>query len=164
VALLTSKALAIGDTAPDFELPEAFGGTVRLSDVLTRGSALLAFYPSDFGVMCAVELKMLQSLLPRFEELHTTVLGISTNSVVTHSAWKEHMKFTFPLLSDFNGQVSDALGVLLGEEVHTGYMLGRCMRAVYIIDRERKVRYFWVTEDHASEPDYDELLEICSRL
>ncbi|MDW5562173.1 MAG: redoxin domain-containing protein [Methanomassiliicoccus sp.] len=161
---MTAKSLAVGATAPDFELPEAFGGTVRLSEVLSRGTALLAFYPSDFGVMCAVELKMLQSLLPRFQALNATVLGISTNSVITHSAWKEHMRFTFPLLSDYYGQVSDSLGVLVGEEIHSGYMLGRCLRAVYIIDRERRVRYFWFTEDHASEPDYDELLEVCSEL
>jgi peroxiredoxin len=159
-----SKSLAVGETAPDFELPEAYGGTVRLSDLLSRRHALLAFYPSDFGIMCAVELKMLQSLLPRFEERNTTVMGISTNSVVTHSAWKEHMGFTFPLLSDFNGMVSDSLGVLLGEKIHSGYMLGRCMRAVYIIDRDRRVRYFWATEDHASEPDYEELLDTCARL
>ncbi|MBI0583354.1 MAG: redoxin domain-containing protein [Methanomassiliicoccus sp.] len=155
---------AIGEIAPDFELPEAYGGMVRLSEAAAGGLVLLAFYPSDFGIMCTVEMKMLQSLLPKFEDLHTAVMGISTNSVFTHSAWKGSMKFTFPILSDFDGRVSDSLGVFVGEMAAAGYMLGRCMRAVFIIDRDMVVRYFWVTEDHASEPDYDELLDVCARL
>jgi peroxiredoxin len=154
----------VGEKAPDFALPEAYGGTVRLSEALSKRNVLLAFYPSDFGVMCSVELKMLQHLLPRFEKLCTTVMGISTNSVFTHAAWKEHMGFTFPLLSDFHGQVSGSLGVFIGEPSDAGYMLGRCMRAVFIIDRHQVVRFFWATEDHASEPDYDLLLEVCAQL
>jgi alkyl hydroperoxide reductase subunit AhpC len=46
--------------------------------------------------MRSVELKMLQELVPRFKELSTAVLGISTNDVITHAAWKLHIQFTFP--------------------------------------------------------------------
>jgi peroxiredoxin len=53
--------------------------------------------------------------VPRFKELNTAVLGISTNRVITHVACKEHMRFTFPLLSDFDGKVSSFLGVFIGE-------------------------------------------------
>ena len=151
----------VGTRVPEFELPEAFGGTVCLSEVLSRRSVVLVFYPSDWGVMCAVELKMLQGLGPKFEEATAQVVGISTNSVFCHSAWKLHMNFTFPLLSDFDGRVSATYGVLVGEE---GYMMGRSMRSVFIVDRERVLRYRWVTYDNASEPDYDRLLEVCSHL
>jgi peroxiredoxin len=156
-----ARELEVGTRAPDIELPEAFGGTVRLSEVLARSSVVLAFYPSDWGVMCAQELKMLQELGPRFEEVGAQVLAISTNSVFCHSAWKIHMNFTFPLLADFDGRVSDLYGVLVGEE---GYMRGRSMRAVFILDREGVLRFRWVTYDNASEPDYDRLLEVCSLL
>jgi peroxiredoxin len=47
----------VGEVVPDFVLPEAFGGTVRLSDLLRQGHVLLAFYPSDFEVICSVELR-----------------------------------------------------------------------------------------------------------
>ncbi len=151
----------VGARAPEFELPEAYGGTVRLSEALARRSVVLVFYPSDWGVMCAVELRMLQGLGPKFEEVGAQVVAISTNSVFCHSAWKIHMKFTFPLLADFDGQVSDSYGVLVGEE---GYMMGRSMRAVFIVDREGIVRYRWVTYDNASEPDYEQLLDVCSLL
>ena len=33
--------------------------------------------------------------MPRFKELSTAVLGISTNGMITHAAWKEQMQFTF---------------------------------------------------------------------
>jgi hypothetical protein len=38
------------------------------------------------------------------------------------------------------------------------------MRAVFIIDRRQTVHLFWATKDHASEPDYDLLLERCAQL
>jgi peroxiredoxin len=155
---------SVGEVIPDFVLPEAFGGTVRLSDLLRQGHALLAFYPSDFGVMCSVEMRALQGKLPQFHERGTTVVGISTNSVVTHSAWKEHMGFTIPRLSDYDGKVSDSLGVFVVEAPEQEYMLGRCLRAVAIVDHRHILRFFWVTEDHASEPDYDLLLDACSLL
>jgi glutaredoxin-dependent peroxiredoxin len=153
--------LEVGTRVPEFELPEAFGGTVRLSEVLSSHAVVLAFYPSDWGVMCAVEMKMLQELGSRFEEAGSQVVGISTNSVFSHSAWKLHMNFTFPLLADFDGRVSGLYGVLVGDE---GYMRGRSMRAVFIVDRDRTLRYRWITYDNASEPDYDRLLAVCSHL
>jgi peroxiredoxin len=103
-------------------------------------------------------------MLFRFQERGTTVVGRSTNSVITHSAWKEHMGFTFPLLSDHDGRMSDSLGVFVGEATEKGYMLGRCLRAVAIVDRHFFLRFFWTTQDHASEPDYDLLLDACSLL
>ena len=156
-----ARGPAVGEIVPDFELPEAYGGKVRLSDVLARDTALIAFYPSDFGAMCAVEMKALQNLNVQFREQRTQVLGVSTNSAFVHSAWKSHLNLPFPLLADFDGKMSDRYGVLVREE---GYMLGRCKRGVFIIDRGGVLRYKWITEDHASEPDYDELLAVCSEL
>jgi peroxiredoxin len=37
------------DRAPDFELRRTFEENVRLSDLLTRGPVILAFYVFDFG-------------------------------------------------------------------------------------------------------------------
>ncbi len=37
-------ALAIGDRAPDFRVPRAGGGEVRLSEALARGDVVLVFY------------------------------------------------------------------------------------------------------------------------
>lgn len=36
-----------GSVAPDWTLPSSADGVVRLADVLTRGHALLLFYPGN---------------------------------------------------------------------------------------------------------------------
>ena len=44
-----SDPLPIGTTAPDFTLRRTFEETVTLSDLLTRGPVVVAFYVFDFG-------------------------------------------------------------------------------------------------------------------
>ncbi len=41
---IADKALKVGDTVPDFTLPNVRGEAVTLSDVLDRGPAIVAFY------------------------------------------------------------------------------------------------------------------------
>ena len=41
---MAEKALKVGDTAPDFSLPNVRGESVSLSDVLAKGPAVVAFY------------------------------------------------------------------------------------------------------------------------
>ena len=40
----TSKALKIGDRAPDFALPDPHGNVVRLADFRGKKAVILAFY------------------------------------------------------------------------------------------------------------------------
>lgn len=150
-----------GTRAPEFTLPEAYGAEVRLSEVLSGSHALINFFPSDWGAICTLNIKTLNTLYPKFRELGVEVMAISTNSTFCHSAWKMHLGVEYPILADFDGRVSGSYGVLVGEE---GYMMGRSKRSVFIIDRRGVVRYKWVTEDPAIEPDYDLLIETCSRL
>lgn len=41
---IADKALKVGDTVPDFTLPNVRGEAVTLSDVLDKGQAIVAFY------------------------------------------------------------------------------------------------------------------------
>ncbi len=41
---IADKALKVGDLAPDFALPDVHGQTMRLSEVLASGPAVVAFY------------------------------------------------------------------------------------------------------------------------
>lgn len=153
----------VGERAPEFELPEAYGGSLRLSELMGRGTSVLVFYNGDFGIICSVEMKQLQRMQGDFRKAGAEIVGICTNSRPVHSAWKEHMDLEFPLLSDFDGRVSDDYGVLIGEQ---GYLRGRSRRSVFIVDRMGVVRYVWISyeESQTEEPDYDELLDACARL
>ena len=41
---IADKALKVGDTVPDFTLPNVRGEAITLSDVLDKGPAIVAFY------------------------------------------------------------------------------------------------------------------------
>jgi peroxiredoxin len=47
--MTSSGPLPVGATAPDFTLRRTFEETVSLSDLLTRGPVVVAFYVFDFG-------------------------------------------------------------------------------------------------------------------
>ena len=117
-----SKNLEVGESVPDFELPEASTDTIRLSDVYSSHTTVLAFYQSDFGMMCTVEFMKLTEMYPQFKDLGVQILGISTNSMFTHAGWKSRIMIPFPLLADFDASVTELYGVLEGD---IGYLEGR---------------------------------------
>jgi peroxiredoxin (alkyl hydroperoxide reductase subunit C) len=126
-------ALQVGDVAPDFELPASGNRTVKLSDFHGARNVLLAFYPFAFSPVCSLQLPGLQQNLNEFQALNTEVLGISVDSRHSSAAFAEHLHLDFPLLSDFNKDVTAAYGVL-----REG---GFAERALFVIDRGGKIVY-----------------------
>jgi peroxiredoxin Q/BCP len=144
----------VGAKAPDFTLPRDINGSLSLSELVRSKPVLLLFYPSDFGMICSIEMKTFQNRLSEFEpKCH--LIGISTNSVRSHGDWSIGLKLQFPLLSDLDGRVCKEWGVLVEDD---GYMDGRAYRTAFLIDTEMVIRYKWVPDDPSYEPDYDRLL------
>lgn len=156
-----SKNLEVGELVPDFELPEASTDTIRLSDVYSSHTTVLAFYQSDFGMMCTVEFMKLTEMYPQFKDLGVQILGISTNSMFTHAGWKSRIMIPFPLLADFDASVTELYGVLEGD---IGYLEGRSKRAIFVINKRGILVYKWVTDNPALEPDYDKILTVCKNM
>ncbi len=125
--------LQVGDVAPDFELPASGNRIVKLSDFRGKKNVLLAFYPFAFSPVCSLQLPGLQQNLSEFQKLNTEVLGISVDSKHSSAAFAEHLHLDFPLLSDFNKDVTTAYGVL-----REG---GFAERALFVIDRDGTIRY-----------------------
>ena len=61
---IAQRALKAGDRAPDFNLPDARGGYVRLKDLLATGPVVLSFYRGGWCPYCNLELRALQHVLP----------------------------------------------------------------------------------------------------
>ena len=65
----------VGDRAPDFELPDADGNTVRLAD--SRGKwTVVYFYPRDNTPGCTKEACDFSERLGDFQGLDAVVIGI----------------------------------------------------------------------------------------
>jgi peroxiredoxin len=148
--------LNTNDLAPDFELPSTKGDSFRLSAALEKNPVLLAFYPFDWSPVCTNELGYLNVNIEHFRRNKTALAAISVDSPFSHAAWAKSQKLKFPLLSDFNREVTAAYGVLC-EEYHGLRQFAK--RAVFLIGTDGKVRYAWVTEDPGVEPCYSEIMQ-----
>ncbi|HEX2395210.1 MAG TPA: redoxin domain-containing protein [Bacteroidales bacterium] len=145
-----NKPLDEGIKAPDFELNDAAGKLIRLSDY--RGSmVLLVFYPLDWSPGCSQQLDLYQSEFAEFEKRKVNIIGISVDSIYSHGAWAAVRNITFPLLSDFNprGDVARKYRIYREED-------GFSERALFIIDREGIIRYTYLSPYIHHIPDiYD---------
>ncbi|WP_151773043.1 peroxiredoxin [Streptomyces abyssomicinicus] len=149
-------AIEVGSQAPDFELKDNHGRTVRLSDHRGAKNVVLLFYPFAFTGVCTGELCDIRDNLPSFVNDDTQVLAVSADSIHTLRVYAEQEGFEYPLLSDFwpHGNVSRAYGVFDEEK-------GCAVRGTFIIDKEGVVRWTVVNAlpDARDLNDYVKALE-----
>lgn len=161
----TTKAIHMtiekGQQAPDFTLFDTEKKEVTLSD--WQGQAvLLLFFPLAFTSVCTAELCAVRDSLKMYEDLQVQPVGISVDSLYTLKKYKEEQQLNFPLLSDFNKEVSKKYNVLYSV---FGYgMQGVSKRAAFVIDKEGIIQYAEVLENAGEQPDFSAIREIISCL
>ncbi len=98
---------AIGDLAPDFELRNQRGETVKLSDY--RGRKVLLFaYPKAGTSGCTVQACGFRDNFAQIETADAVVLGISPDEPDALAKWIEDESLQYDLLSDPEHQVLEA--------------------------------------------------------
>ncbi len=110
-AMSFPHALAVGDRATDFELPNALGRRIRLADGLERGPVVLTFYRGVWCPFCNLQLRGLQQALPEIEALGASLLAISPQLPDGSRAIVDKNGLTFEVLSDLNSTVASAYGI-----------------------------------------------------
>jgi peroxiredoxin len=112
-------ALKTGQSAPEFTLPDAFGGEVSLKSLLSKGPVVISFYRGEWCPFCNIELRGLQEVLPKIQELGATLIAISPEKPDHGIVASEKNKLTFPVLSDFGNRVARQFGIVfqIGQEV-----------------------------------------------
>src|SRR4051812_44091183 len=144
-------ALQIGDEAPDFTLFDSDKNEFSLSD-LKGNNVLLLFFPLAFTSVCTAELCSVRDNLSMYEQLDVRPIGISVDSLYTLAKFKAEQKINFPLLSDFNKEVSKTYGALY--EMFGFGMKGVSKRAAFLIDREGIIEYAEVLDNAGLQPDF----------
>ena len=114
-------ALTVGQSAPDFTLPDAFGHEVSLHALLAKGPVVISFYRGEWCPFCNIELHALQEKLPRIEKLGATLVAISPEKPDHGIVLTQKNELTFPVLSDFNNTVARRFGIVfeVGRELRT---------------------------------------------
>ncbi len=129
-------AIAVGDEAPDFELPDQDRQPVRLSSFRGQKNVVVVFYPLSFTGTCQGELCEIRDAIADFSGDDVQTLAVSVDSSAVHKRWADEQGYTFPLLADFwpHGDVARAYGVFDEER-------GLAVRGTFIVDKSGTVAY-----------------------
>lgn len=148
-------SLIIGDQAPDFELSNQFGETVKLSDFRGIKPVVMVFYPLSFSGICTGELCELRDNFAKFENDDVELLAISVDSKYVQKQFAEHEGYKFSVLADFwpHGGVAKQYGVFLEEN-------GFANRATFVINKDGDLVAKFVTApgQARSLDEYDKAL------
>lgn len=147
--------LKVGDTAPDFSLSDERGLPVSLKDYLGKKVVVLYFYPKDFTSGCTAEACSFRDNYTLYQSKGAVVIGVSLDTVESHSKFSEKYNLPFAILSDRNKEVAKAYGVLgLG-----GFLT---KRVTFIINKNGKITHIFPKVDvrHHSEEVLKALEEV----
>ncbi|RFZ95319.1 peroxiredoxin [Mucilaginibacter conchicola] len=149
-------AIQIWQDAPQFTLVSTDLKQVSLADFKGQ-KVILHFFPMAFTGTCTEQLCTMRDDFGFYEGINAQVFGISVDSPFTLAKFKEEQKYQFPLLSDFNKEVSEAYGALYNEFFFG--MKGVSKRAAFVIDENQQVIYAEVLEDANELPNFAAIKE-----
>jgi peroxiredoxin len=145
-------SVTIGQQAPEFKLVSSEITEVSLSDFKGK-KVVIHFFPFAFTGTCTTQLCTMRDSFGYFEDMNAQILGISVDSPFTLKKFKEENEYQFPLLSDFNKEVSKAYGAFYDEFVLG--LKGVSKRAAFVLDQNHKVVYAEVLDVATDLPDFE---------
>jgi peroxiredoxin len=170
----TWPAKAVGEAAPDFELPDERGRSVTLTALRREGPVVLVFYRGAWCPYCNLQLRAFQAALADIHAAGASLVAISPQTPDNSLTLAEQAELAFPVLSDVGNNVARGYGLVyaLGEadrELHAG--LGIDLEAfngddswalpaaaVFIVDGNGTIRYASVAGDYRWRVGPDEVL------
>jgi peroxiredoxin len=171
---IAQRALKAGDHAPDFRLPDARRGYVRLKDLLATGPVVLSFYRGGWCPYCNLELRALQKALPDITRLGAKLVAVSPQTPDESLSTAEKNELAFSVLSDVGSATAKSFGIAydLAEELRPIYarfshalpekngdeswMLP--IPATYVIDRDGTIALAFVDVDYRNRLEPAEIL------
>ena len=153
--------LNIGDKAPQFRLRNTEKEEVSLEDYNDK-NVLVLFFPLAFTGVCTTELCDIRDNLKKYETTGVDVIAISVDSLFVLGKFKEEHKLNFPLLSDFNKEVSRIYGCFYENFVLD--MKGVSKRSAFLVDKKGVIRYAEVLENASELPNFAAIQEAIANL
>jgi len=165
-------ALAINDTAPDFEA-ETTEGKIRFHDWIGDKWAVLFSHPKDFTPVCTTELGYMAKIKPEFDKRGVKIIGLSVDPVDKHSGWAADIKETqgyapnFPMIGDPEMSIAKAWGMLpastTGDVSKRTAADNQTVRNVFVIGPDKKIKLILVYPMTTGR-NFDEVLRVIDSL
>ncbi len=145
----------VGSNIPSFELPDADGKFVNISEFKGKNIVLI-FYPAAFTGVCKTELCHFRDDLSKFSNMESEVIGISVDYPFSVKEFSTTNNINFLLLCDYNKTVIKQFDIEFSDFFNLeGYTVAK--RSVFIVDKAGIIQYKWIADDPGQEPDYAEI-------
>jgi peroxiredoxin len=179
---IADHAVAVGDPAPDFVLPDTVGRSIALADLVRTGPTIVTFYRGGWCPYCNLELRAYAERMPEFVEAGVRLVAISPQTPDASLSLVERAELPFTVLSDVGNVVAGGFGLVHAVPapvnavyVANGYDLATDnaqdpddislpLPATYVIDRDGTVRFAAVSADYTDRANPDDVLAAAREL
>ena len=113
----------IGESLPEFNLPDGNGQLVSLSSLLRSGPAVISLNRGHWCPYCKLELRSLAAIHDEIGRLGARIVSIMPDTATFTGDYAQHNRLPFPILSDIDLGYSLSLGLIfwVGEEIQRLY-------------------------------------------
>ena len=146
--------IRIGDLAPDFELPDINMKMHKLSEY--NENIVLAFFPAAESPVCTKEMCTFRDSLQDLQQEGANIVGISVDGPFANKIFTINRHLNFPILSDYKREVINKYGITM-KDLGPLKDYNAAKRSIFIVDRDKKIRYSWISDDPLIEPNYNEI-------
>ena len=169
------KGLSVGDTAPDFTLPNAFGNKISLSEMLKSGIVIIKFYRGEWCPICNLDLREVQKNLPEIISFGAALIAISPQKPDDALTITQKNELGFEVLSDANQEVIKAYNLQFdpGDDYHQRRDLSLLngdgskklpVPATFIIDTNQKIVAGHVEPDYTQRMSPSEIIDVLKKM
>ncbi len=165
-------ALALGDTAPDFQA-ETTEGPISFHEWLGDSWGVLFSHPKDFTPICTTELGYMAKVKPEFDKRDVKIIAVSVDPVDSHDGWARDIEETqgtapnYPIIGDSDFTVSKAYGMLgadvSGDPADRTAADNQTVRNVFVVGPDKKIKLILVYPMTTGR-NFDEVLRVIDSL
>ncbi|EMJ63379.1 peroxiredoxin [Leptospira sp. P2653] len=139
----------LGTNLPTISLESTEGKNVKLPEDIAGSWTLLYFYPKDDTPGCTKQACSYRDNIGEFKKIGAKVYGVSLDNLDSHGNFIQKYSLNFPLLSDPDHKLSEALGVY-GDQEWKGKVFKGLSRDSFLISPNGKIQKVWRKVDPAT--------------
>ncbi|WP_157016823.1 peroxiredoxin-like family protein [Mesorhizobium xinjiangense] len=177
---VVSHALQVGDTAPDFLLPDEEGRLHSSIQLREAGPLVVSFYRGGWCPFCSAELRALQAIKGKLDDLQAKVIVLSPDTRDLPRRLKQQLNLELTMLADVDHGVAASYGIVfrvpdetkahyagLGHDFGHRHGMSEWMLpipATYVIDQDGVVRGAFIEPDFTIRQEPSDILSRVRKL
>jgi peroxiredoxin Q/BCP len=138
-AMSTATLPAVGETAPDFDLPASTGKNIKLADYKGK-TVVVYFYPKADTPGCTKEACGFRDSADEYKKAGISVVGISPDPIEDVKAFADKYQLNFPLLADADHKICEAYGVWQEKSMAGRNFMGAA-RVTFVVGPDGKITH-----------------------